>query len=113
MRARDEWCRPKPPHNAPLVHGETHQARVTHPFHPLSGQVLEVVDRRRFEADGERLCLGVTSDHLEWIPVAWTSLGPPDPWIDIAAGRCLFRVEDLLRLVDLIARVGEEAPDAV
>ena len=93
--------------------GETHAARVTHPFHPLSGQVLEVVDRRRFEADGERLCLEVASDRLEWIPVAWTSLGPPDPWIDLAAARSLFRVEDLLRLADLIANVGEEGSDAV
>ena len=86
---------------------------MTHPFHPLSGQVLEVVDRRRFEADGERLCLEVSAGHLEWIPVAWTSLGPPDPWIAIAAERCLFRIEDLQRLADLIARVGAEAPDAV
>ena len=86
---------------------------MTHPFHPLSGQVLELVDRRRSGADGERLCLEVTPDRLEWIPVAWTSLAPPDPWLDIAAGRCLFRVEDLLRLADLIARVGEEGWDAV
>ena len=95
------------------MHRETHAARVTHPFHPLSGQVLEVVDRRRFEADGERLCLEVTSDHLEWIPAAWTSLGPPDPWIDLAAGRSLFRIEDLLRLADLIASLGEEGSNAV
>ena len=86
---------------------------MTHPFHPLSGQVLEVVDRRRFEADGERLCLEVAPGRLAWIPVAWTSLGPPDPWLEIAAGRCLYRAEDLLLLVELIARVGEEEPDAV
>ena len=84
-----------------------------HPFHPLRGQVLEVADRRSFEADGERLCLEVTPGRLEWVPVAWTNLGPPDPWLEIAAGRCLLRVEDLLHLADLIARVGEEAPDAV
>ena len=42
---------------------------MTHPFHPLSGQVLEVADRRRFEADGERLCLEVTPGRLEWIPL--------------------------------------------
>ena len=86
---------------------------MTHPFHPLSGQVLDVVDRRRFEADRERLCVEGTPGRHEWVPVAWTNLGPPDPWLDIAAGRCLFRVEDLLRLADLIARVGEEGPDAV
>ncbi len=86
---------------------------MTHPFHPLHGQVLEVVDRRRFETDDERLYLEVASGQVEWVPVAWTSLGPPDPWIDLAAGRSLFRVEDLLRLADLITSVGEEGPDAV
>ena len=85
---------------------------MTHPFHPLHGQVLEVVDRRRYE-DVERLYLEVEPGRIETLPVTWTSLGPPDVWLDIAAGRCLFRVEDLLRLADLIAGMREEAPDAV
>ena len=63
--------------------------------------------------DGERLYLEVAPEQIERLPVAWTSLRPPDPWIDVAAGRSLFRVEDLLRLVDLIASVGAEASDAV
>ena len=83
-----------------------------HPFHPLRGQVLEVVDRRRSE-DGERLYLEVEPGRIEPVLLAWTSLSPPDPWIDIAAGRSLFRVEDLLRLADLIASVREEGADAV
>ena len=85
---------------------------MTHPFHPLHGQVLEVVDRRHFEF-GERLYLEVEPGRIETLPVAWTSLGPPDVWLDMAAGRSLFRVDDLLRLADLIASIREEAADAV
>jgi len=85
---------------------------VTHPFHPLHGQVLEVVDRRRCE-DVERLYLEVAPGRIERLPVAWTSLGPTDIWIEIAAGRALFRAADLLRLADLIANMREEGPDAV
>ena len=85
---------------------------MTHPFHPLHGQVLEVVDRRCYE-DVERLYLEVEPGRIETLPVVWTSLGPPDVWLDIAAGRCLFRVDDLLHLADLIASMCEEAPDAV
>ena len=85
---------------------------MTHPFHPLHGRVLEVMDRRRCES-GDLLYLEVEAGRIAHLPEAWTSLSPPDPWLDIAAGRCLVRVEDLLRLADLIARMGEEAPDAV
>ncbi len=45
-------CRPKPPRNAHDWRAEAHQARVTHPFHPLHGRTLAVVDRRRAQ-DGE------------------------------------------------------------
>jgi len=85
---------------------------VTHPFHPLHGQVLEVVDRRRCE-DAERLYLEVEPGRIERLPVTWTDLGPPDVWLEIAAGRCLFRAEDLLRLVELIASLAAETSDAV
>jgi hypothetical protein len=29
----------------------------------------------------------------------------PDPFVTLAAGRCLFRVADLLRLADLLQRL--------
>lgn len=78
---------------------------MTHPFHPLQGRQLEVVDRRRFP-DGEYIYLEVESGEVERVPAAWTSLGPVDPHVALAAGRALFRVADLLRLVDLVADTG-------
>ena len=39
------------------------------------------------------------------LPVRWTNAKPPDAFAVIAAGRCRFRVDDLLRLADLIDRL--------
>jgi hypothetical protein len=40
------------------------------------------------------------------IPAAWTTVLPEDPFVIVAAGRCLFRYGELLKLVDLVARLG-------
>ena len=37
------------------------------------------------------------------LPASWTNAIPPDPFVAIAAGRCHFRYEDLLRLAEMIA----------
>jgi len=36
------------------------------------------------------------------LPARWTSAVADDPWIVIASGRAMFRVDDLLELVLLI-----------
>ena len=46
-------------------------------------------DRVYYHDDEGRLCS---------LLAAWTSLSPEDPFVTIAAGRSLFRVEDLLEL---------------
>jgi hypothetical protein len=42
---------------------------------------------------------------LRHLPTGWTSAGSADPFQAVAAGRCHFRVEDLLRLADLVERL--------
>jgi hypothetical protein len=42
---------------------------------------------------------------IRHVPLAWTSAAPPDPFKEIAAGRCQFRTEDLLRLADLVEKL--------
>ena len=39
------------------------------------------------------------------VPLAWTDLGLPDPFVSVSAGRSLFRFEDPLDLVRLIAEI--------
>jgi hypothetical protein len=45
------------------------------------------------------------SGRLHHMPMGWTSAAPPDPFRAIAAGRCCFRMEDLLRLAEMVERL--------
>ena len=78
--------------------------RVTHRFHPLFGRELEFVKRRR-NWDAGRVYVYGEGGELVSLPVEWTDLAPEDPFVVIAAGRCEFRVEDLLGLADLVERL--------
>ena len=84
---------------------------MTHPFHPLRGRTLEVVDCRRCQ-DGEYVYVEVDSRRVERLPAAWTSLGCVDPVVTVAAGRSWFRADDLARLAEIVAAIAcaEHAP---
>ena len=84
---------------------------MTHPFHPLHGRTLDIVDRRRRQ-DGEYVYLEVDTQRVVRLPAAWTSLGAVDPIVMLAAGRSLFRAEDLARLAEVVAQIAsvERAP---
>ena len=72
-----------------------------HPFHPRCGQEIDVVAWH--QAWGEdRVCFHDEQGRLRTLPATWTSLVEPDPALTLVAGRCLFRVGDLLRLADLL-----------
>jgi hypothetical protein len=49
---------------------------VTHPFHPLSGQRLEVLYVKRRGADTVFVCSGGVSG-LITVPLSWTDRGDP------------------------------------
>ena len=49
---------------------------VTHPFHPLSGQRLEVLYVKRRGADRVFVCAGGVSGQIT-LPLAWTGRGEP------------------------------------
>jgi hypothetical protein len=36
------------------------------------------------------------------LPAAWTDIDPVDPFVTMAAGRCPFRIADLLAVADLL-----------
>ena len=77
---------------------------MTHPFHPLQGRVMEVIDHRRFGTD-EYLYLEAEEGRVHRLPIGWTSLGPVEPWVAVAKNRSLFRVDDLIRLAELISEL--------
>ena len=70
---------------------------MTHPFHPLVG--------REFVLVNYTVCWGEPrayyydeADRLKSLPARWTSAGSVDPFVELSAGRSLFRVRDLLEL---------------
>lgn len=80
--------------------------RVTHPFHPFSGQELACVGER-YNRYGRRLLLRLDEVAVCSVPPQWTDLVTPDPEIVLGEGRVLFRVTDLLEIARLVDQISE------
>jgi hypothetical protein len=76
---------------------------VVHPYHPLRGQSFKLVTYRHNWGE-DRVYFHDSSGVLRSIPACWTSVLPEDPFVVLAAGRCLFRYEDLVKLADLVEK---------
>src|SRR6516225_938118 len=64
---------------------------IAHVFHPLYGRELQLIDQ--YLAWGEdRVCFRDGGGELRYLPTAWTSMAPPDPFVRTSAGRSHFRV---------------------
>jgi len=79
--------------------------RVTHPFHPFSGQKLACLGER-YNRYGRRLLLQIDDQTVCSVPPHWTDLVAQDPEIVMGKQRALFRVADLLELARLVERLG-------
>jgi hypothetical protein len=75
--------------------------QVTHPFHPFHGRWFVLVVHQHNWGD-DRLYFYHDNGCLIGLPVQWTSLSPPDPFVVLSAGRSAFRCEDLLELARMI-----------
>ena len=56
----------------------------------------------------ERVYFYDDAGRLHHMPVGWTSAVEPDAFLVASSGRCQFRSDDLLRLVDLIDRLRRD-----
>lgn len=74
---------------------------MTHPFHPWEGREFTFVDRR-LAWDQDRVALADENGEVVSLPAAWTDIDPVDPFVAVAAGRCPFRVADLLAVASLV-----------
>ena len=74
---------------------------MTHPYHPLCGQTLELAARNREFGEDRVFYLG-PDGRMRYLAARWTSLAAPDPFVIAAAGRAYFRLEDLIRAAELI-----------
>jgi hypothetical protein len=80
----------------------TGPVRVTHPFHPLCGQELDVLTHR-VQWGESRVFYRDVRGHRVSMPVCWTSLAAPDPYLAIGPARSRFRFQDLIELAALLA----------
>jgi hypothetical protein len=71
---------------------------VTHPFHPLSGQRLEVLFARRRDDGMVFVCAGGIYGSIT-LPLAWTDRGEP-------AWACRLSVQGLAALGTLVRAMG-------
>ena len=90
--------------NANASIAATRLVRVTHPFHPLSGQQLVRVGER-YNRYGMTLLLEAEDGSVCSVSPQWTDLVAPDPEIVMGERRALFRVVDLLELAHLVDRL--------
>jgi hypothetical protein len=74
---------------------------VTHAYHPLCGQKFELAAENK-EFGQDRVFYRDTDGRMRYLLRSWTSLAAPDPFVIAATGRAYFRLEDLVRLSELI-----------
>jgi hypothetical protein len=75
--------------------------RITHPFHPLVGRDIDVVERRCNWGE-DRIFYRDPDGYLLSLPARWTSVEVEDPFVVVAAGRSRFRAVDLIDLAALV-----------
>lgn len=85
---------------------------MTHRFHPLFGQRLEFVKRRK-NWDRDRVYVCDEGGALVSLPAEWTDVVAEDPFVVIAAGRAPFHAALLLELAELIARLSSDGAPGV
>ena len=85
---------------------------VTHPFHPLAGQQFPLLTQRFTWRESRVFFRDPATDRVRSLPIAWTDLAPPDPFVVQAAGRAILRLSDLQALQRLQAD-GPAAPQEV
>ena len=79
-----------------------HTFTITHPFHPLSGQTFPLL-AQRFAWGEERVFFADQETHqMRSLPLAWTNLALPDPFLVVARGQAVLRWRDLHQLAQFL-----------
>ena len=78
--------------------------RIIHPFHPLVDKEFEIHSIKTPHGE-RRVYFYNWEGHLASIPLDWTDIESPDPFVVVSAGRALFRIKDVLRLVYLVDEI--------
>ena len=82
---------------------------MTHPFHPLAGFEFDLVVRKMNWAE-DRVFFFDGDGQYRSLPAGWTDVDPPDPFVVVAAGRSVLRIEDLVALAALLDGLRSSQP---
>jgi hypothetical protein len=75
---------------------------ITHPFHPLRDHRFPLLSQR-FAWGEERVFFSDPQTHqIRSLPLAWTSLALPDPFLVLAQGKAVLRFEDVEHLNQML-----------
>ena len=85
---------------------------MTHPFHPWWGREFVFVAARQTWGEDRVFFLDEQGTQRS-LPAGWTDAVAPDVFVAMAAGRCPFRVEDLVGLAELIDRLRGGAAEGL
>jgi hypothetical protein len=101
-KTSDPCRRKQDVHTAHLVTQPTQQFKITHPFHPLYPRTFKIIKCQRLQ--GRNYFVFINDNRKQsTVPVAWTDASEEeDAFVIVSAGRSYFRVQDLLRLSDLV-----------
>jgi hypothetical protein len=67
----------------------------------LCGQTFELAAQNK-EYGEDRVFYRDPDGRMRYLARRWTSLAAPDPFVIAAGGRAYFRLEDLIRVAELI-----------
>lgn len=82
--------------------------RITHPFHPWFDQEFHAIECRRSWRE-DKVFFRDPNGRSTSLPITWTSLAVPDPFLVVSNRKARFRPRDLLELADLINRLRQTA----
>ena len=75
---------------------------VTHPFHPLVGQRFPLLMQRVSWSEPRVFFADPHTHQVRSLPLAWTDLALPDPFVVVAAGKAVLRFSDLQQLTEFL-----------
>ena len=79
---------------------------VTHCFHPLYQHKFKLVEYYRNWGQAKVSFLD-DEGRLSFLPVEWTDLSPPDPFVLLSQGKALFRPGDLIELSEFLKKFAQ------
>ena len=80
---------------------------ILHPFHPLYGHTFPLLSQRLAWGEERIFFLDPPTQQVRSLPLAWTNLALPDPFLIVAAGNAVLRWKDLHQLAQFLRQQSQ------